>query len=199
MKGDQYWRREVVLKKFLIGFALVTMSFMVLSCQQAQDANTNANTDTATVAGPDNSEITTTTDNTGTRTETRVFRDNPRVSKVVVTTRNGQRTVKVYSKTGEERELKDDVGDALTATGDKIASGAGFVADKTETAIDKTKEGAKTVANETADKAEDVAQETKQGAKTVANKTADVGKTVAEKTKAGAKKTGRTIKKIVTP
>jgi hypothetical protein len=188
-----------VLKKFLIGLALVAMSLMVLSCQQTPEANTNANTDTANVAGPDNSEITTTTDNTGTRTETRVFRANPRVSKVVVTTRNGQRTVKVYSKTGEERELKDEVGDALTATGDKIANAAGFVADKTETAIDKTKEGAKTVANETADKAEDVAHETKQGAKTVANKTVDVSKTVANKTKAGAKKTGRTIKKIVTP
>jgi hypothetical protein len=192
-------RRNVVVKKYLIGLALVTMSFMVLSCQSAQDANVNANTDTATVAGPDNSEITTTTDNTGTRTETRVFRDNPRVSRVVVTTRNGQRTVKVYSKTGEEREVRDEVGDALTATGEKIATAAGFVADKTETAIDKTKEGAKTVANETADKVEDVAQETKRGAKTVANKTVDTSKTIANKTAAGAKKTGKTIKKIVTP
>lgn len=188
-----------MLKKFLIGCALVTMSFMMLSCQSAQEANTNANTDTANVAGPDNSEITTTTDNTGTRTETRVFRDNPRVSKVVVTTRSGQRTVKVYSKTGEETELRDEVGDALTATGDKIAAAAGWTADKTETAIDKTKEGAKTVANETADKVEDVASETKQGAKTVANKTVDTSKTIANKTKAGAKKTGSTIKKIVTP
>ena len=132
-----------MLKKFLIGLALVTMSFMMLSCQSAQEANTNANTDTANVAGPDNSEITTTTDNTGTRTETRVFRSNPRLSKVVVTTRNGQRTVRVYSKSGEETELRDEVGDALTATGDKMLTRPGGRLTKPKPRSTKQKKGQK--------------------------------------------------------
>ncbi|HKP36655.1 MAG TPA: hypothetical protein VJT71_07340 [Pyrinomonadaceae bacterium] len=186
------------MKKILIGLTMVAMSVVMIGCQQAQEstANTNA-TETRTAA--DNSEITTTTDSNGTRTETRVFRDNPRVSKVVVTTSNGQRTVKVYSKTGEERELKDQTVDALAATGDAIASGAGFVADKTEDAYDKTKEGVGTAVDKTVDASKTVAHETKEGVKTVADKTADTSRTVADKTKAGAKKTGKTIKKIVTP
>jgi len=187
------------MKRSFIGITLLALSFLIVGCQSAQEANTNANTAPATTAGPDNSEITTATDNTGTRTETRVFRDNPRVSKVVVTTRDGKRTVRVYSKTGEERELKDDVGDALQATGDKIADGAGWVADKAETAFDKTKDGVKAGAMEVADKAEDVADKTKSTAKTVGEESKDAAQTVANKTKAGAKKTGRTIKRIVTP
>ena len=96
-----------MLKKTLIGLTMVAMSVVMLACQQAQESNTNTNaSEAATRTAPDNSEITTTTDSNGTRTETRVFRDNPRVSKVVVTTSNGQRTVKVYSKSGEERDLK---------------------------------------------------------------------------------------------
>jgi hypothetical protein len=55
------------------------------------------------------------------RTETRTFRNNPRVSKVVVTTRDGVRTVKVYSPNGEEREMKSNTERALDATGDAIA------------------------------------------------------------------------------
>src|SRR2546429_6588333 len=103
----------------------------MLSCQQSpSNANTNANTSETTTAGPDNSEITTTTDSNGTRTETRTFRDNPRVSKVVVTTSNGQRKTKVYSSSGEERDLKTDTVDALHATGNAIGDAAGFVAEK---------------------------------------------------------------------
>lgn len=188
-----------MLKKSLLGVTLLVLSFLIVGCQSTPEANTNANTATATTAGPDNSEITTTTDSSGTRTETRVFRDNPRVAKVVVTTRDGQRTTKVYSRTGEERELKDDVGDALQATGDKIADGAGWVADKSETAFDKTKEGVKAGATEVADKAEDVADKTTSTAKKVGEESKDAAKTVADKTKDGAKKTGRRIKKIVTP
>jgi hypothetical protein len=186
-----------VLKKTFIGLTLAAMSCVMLSCG-TQESNTNSNTEAVTAA-PDNSEITTTTDNTGTRTETRVFRNNPRVSKVVVTTRNGQRTVKVYSKTGEERELKTEVGDVLVASGDAIANAAGFVADKTDTAIDKTKEGAQTAAEKTTDAAKTVGEKTAETAKTVGSKSTNTAKTVAEKTAAGAKKTGKTIKKIVTP
>ena len=180
-------------KKLFIGMIVLALSSFIAGCSSNQ-ANTNANA-TETRLGPDNSEITTTTDSTGTRTETRTFRDNSRVSKVVVTTRDGRRTVKVYSKTGEEKELTQEVGDALEATGDKLADAAGWVAANAEPAV-----------KEIGDKAEDVGDKAKSGAKEVADKAEDVGdktkstaKTVANKTVEGAKKTGKTIKKVVTP
>lgn len=188
-----------MLKKIFISFSLVALSGAMLSCQRAQESNTNTNTAETVRTAPDNSEITTTTDNSGTRTETRVFRDNPRVSKVVVTTRDGQRTVKVYSRSGEEREMKSEPEKALDATGDAIADSVGFVAEKTETAVDKTKEGTVTAAEKTGEAAKTVGEKTTETAKTVGAKSTNTAKTVAEKTKAGAKKTGSTIKKIVTP
>ena len=192
-----------MIKKFLSGLAIVSLAVLAASCQKTEEANTNANANannsvatTTTTTGPDNSEITTTNQN-GVRTETRTFKDNPRVSKVVVTTRDGNRTVRVYSPRGEEKEVKSDSPDVLHATGDAIADSAGWVKDKSVTAADKTKEGAKTVADKTVDTTKTVADKTKQGAKTVANKTVDTSKTVANKTKAGAKKTGRAIRKVI--
>lgn len=183
-------------KKLFIGAIVISLASFFVGCSSSDQANANQ---TITTTGPDNSEIVTTTDSTGTKTETRTFRDNGRVSRVVVTTRDGRRTVKVYSKTGEEKELTQEVGDVLTATGDKIADAAGWVSDN---AVDKTKQGlnelgdkaedvgdkAVTVGKEVGDKAEDVGDKTKSTAKTVANKSADA-----------AKKTGRTIKKVLTP
>lgn len=180
-------------KKLLIGMIVLALSSFIAACSTDQ-ANTNANA-TATRLGPDNSEITTTTDSTGTRTETRTFRDNQRVSRVVVTTRDGRRTVKVYSKTGEEKELTQEVGDALEATGDKLADAAGFVAANAEPAVKEVADKAEDVGKEVGDKAEDVGDK----AKTVGRKTAAGAKTVGEKTAEGAKKTGKTIKKVVTP
>jgi ElaB/YqjD/DUF883 family membrane-anchored ribosome-binding protein len=121
-----------------------------------------------------------------------------------VTTRDGQRTTTVYSKNGEAKEIKDDVGDALNATGEKVAQGAGFVKDKGETAVDKTKQGV----NEVGDKAEDVKDKTTSTAKTVGHETKEGAKTVSHETKQGAKavvnkaedvtkKTGKTIKKVI--
>jgi len=75
--------------------------------QAASDQN-SATAQASPVPAPDNSEITTSTDANGTKTETRTFKNNPHVSKVVVTTRAGKRTVKVYSPAGEEREVKTD-------------------------------------------------------------------------------------------
>jgi hypothetical protein len=138
--------------------------------------------------GPDGSEITTATDANGVKTETRIFHNNARVSKVVVVTRDGRRTTTVYSTKGESKDLKDEVGDGLSATGDAIADGAGWVADKSEDVANKTKEGAKTVGEKTA-----------EGAKKVGEKTVEGAKTVGEKTASGAKKTGKAIKKVVTP
>ncbi|HKO96315.1 MAG TPA: hypothetical protein VJU86_04950 [Pyrinomonadaceae bacterium] len=144
------------------------------------NANANANVAvpaTTTRAGADDSEITTTTDASGVRTETRVFKNNPRVSRVVVTTdREGRRTTRVYSPSGTEKVV-DNVGDALTETGDAIASAAGWT-------VDKTKEGA----NEVGDKLEDAGDQAVKGAKTAGKKTAE-----------GAKKAGKAVKDALTP
>lgn len=202
-RSKKFGGESKVSKTILICFAIAILAFATTGCSSTDNANAN-NAAPEVRAAADNSEITTTTDASGVKTETRVFRDNPRVSKVVVTTHpNGTRTVRVYSKTGEEKVV-DNVGDALSETGDAIASAAGFVADNTkaglneagdklEDAGDKTKSGVK----EAGDKLEDVGDKTKSGAKTVGAKTADVSRTVADKTVEGAKKTGKAIKKVI--
>lgn len=182
-------------KKFCV-VTLVLLAAFAAGCSST-DKTANANTAAATEAAattrpaPDNSEVMTTIDANGVRTETRTFRNNPRVSKVVVTTRNGVKSGKVVSTSGEERDLDaNEVEQALEATGEKIAAAAGFVVDH-----------AAPVANEVADKAEDVKDETVSGAKKIgdktedgARKTAEGAKTVAEKTASGAKKV---VKKVI--
>ncbi len=166
-------------KKLLTAFALTVLALGAGGCattDQTANANVNAAGTTTTRTLADGSEITTTIDANGGKTETRVFRNNPRVSRVVVTTHDGRRTVRVYSPKGEEKEI-NDVGDALEATGDKIADAAGWVADKTEDVVD-----------EAGDKLEDVGDKTAAGAKKVGKKTVE-----------GAKKTGSAIKDAVTP
>lgn len=191
-------------KEILTGIMIAALAILATACSQTNESNGNTNaaantntSDTAstsmTTTGPDNSEITTTTDSNGVKTETRTFKDNPRVSKVVVTTRNGNRTVAVYSASGEQKDVsKNEPPDVLHATGDAIADGAGWVKDKSVTAYDKTKEGTEKVADKTVDT-------TKTVSKKVADKTVDTTETVVDKTKEGAKKTGRAIKKVVTP
>ncbi len=169
--------------KLLIGFAITVLAVAGSACSATDNANANANANANTVVatttrvGADNSEISVTTDATGVKTETRVFHNNPRVSKVVVTTRDGKRTTTVYGPKREAKDLRDETVDGLAAAGNAIADAAGFVADKTIDLADKTKEGAKTVGE----------------------KTVEGAKTVGEKTVQGAKKTGRAIKKAVTP
>jgi hypothetical protein len=186
-----------VSNKLLIGFAIATLAAGAAGCSTSENANANANANSTanttlasdtTRPGPDNSEITTSVDANGVKTETRVFHNNPRVARVVVTTHDGKRTTTVYAPTGESKDLKEEAGDALAATGNAIADAAGFVAKKTVELAGKTKEGAKTVGEKTA-----------EGAKTVGEKTKEGAKTVAEKTAEGAKKTGKAIKKAVTP
>lgn len=164
-----------------LSIALTIVAGFGFACNQSDNlantnTNTNANAEASTRTGPDNSEITTTTDANGVKTETRVFRNNPRVSKVVVTTRNGERTVKAYSTTGEEKEI-NDVEDVLSASGEAIAKSAGFVADK----------------------AEDVAGETKEGAEKVGDKTVEGAKKVGTKTVDTTKKVGKKVKDAITP
>lgn len=175
--------------KVLSLLSLAVFAVANAACTTTDNANANINANTAapvaaTRQGPDGSEITTSVDASGVKTETRVFRNNPRVARVVVTTRNGQRTTTVYAPSGESKELKEEVGDALAVTGDKIADAAGWVGDKAEDVAGATKEGAK----EVADKTEDAGQKVGEGAKKVANKTVS-----------GAKKAGSAVKKAVTP
>jgi hypothetical protein len=185
-----------VSNKLLVSFAVTMLALAGAGCSSADNANTNTNANAnanvvaseTTRTGPDGSEIITSVDANGVKTETRIFHDNPRVARVVVTTRDGKRTTTVYAPSGESKDLKEDVGDALAATGNAIADGAGWVADKTVDVADKTKDGAKAVGTKTGDVA-----------KTVGTKTVEGAKTVGEKTAAGAKKTGKAIKKVFTP
>jgi acetyl-CoA carboxylase alpha subunit len=147
-----------VSNKLLIGFAIAMLAAASAGCSTTDNANANANANAnsavasnTTQPGPDNSEITTSVDANGVKTETRVFYNNPRVAKVVVTTRDGKRTTTVYATSGQSKDLKEEVGDALSATGNAIADAAGFLAEKTVDIADKTKEGAKTVGEKTAE------------------------------------------------
>jgi hypothetical protein len=181
------------VKKFLQVLLGVVLGATGMACSSTENANVNANANTNTAVasdttrpGPDNTEITTHVDANGVKTETRVFHNNPRVAKVVVTTRDGKRTTTVYAPSGESKDLGDKAEDALSATGSAVASAAGWTADKAED-----------VGSKVGDKAEDVADKTKEGATKVGSKTVQGAKTVTKKTVEGAKKTGEAIKKVI--
>ena len=197
-----------MLKKICLLTMLLLVGLAAGCDHQAGDQTVAATA--SPVPAPDNSEITTSVDASGTKTETRTFKDNSRISKVVVTTRDGKRTVKAYSRSGEEREITTDE-NVLEATGDTIARSAGFVADKAEDVPGE----AKNVGEEAADKAEDVGDKAKQvgektvevskdagakavdASKDVGEKTVDVSKKAGEKTVEGAKKAGSAVKKVI--
>jgi hypothetical protein len=196
----------VTKKVCLLTILLLVALAAGCSRNHADQTSATATASPTTTQAPDNSEITTAVDASGTKTETRTFRDNPRISRVVVTTRDGRRTVKAYSPRGEEREVTT-VENVMEATGERVAAAAGFVADKAEDvpgeakkvgaeAADKAEDAgdkAKSVGAEVADKAEDVGGKAKQ----VGEKTVDVSKKAGEKTVEGAKKVGETTKKAV--
>ncbi len=220
------------LKNIIGLYALLIASLASFGCEKTEAPTTNANTDATNTAtttttsttsnteqtiaeqprtAPDESEITTTRES-GVTTETRRFKNsNSRIERVVVTTRDGKRTARVYPRTGEARDLPESkVESALSATGNAISDGAGYVADKTKDAASATKEGAGKVINKTTDTAKTVGEKTYEGGKTVVEKTGDTAKTVGkktgegakvvgEKTVEGAKKTGRAIKHAITP
>ena len=191
------------MKKFLTLSAILSLAIMAASCSSADNtANSNANTGntaSTTKLGPDNSEITTTNEN-GVRTETRTFKGNSRISKIVVTTKDGKSTAKAYGPNGEERELSAPE-KALNATGDAIADSAGWVKDKsvdtTKDVADKTKDATKTVADKTVEGTEKVVNKTADTAKTAGTKTKEGAKAVVNTTKEGAKKTGNALKKVI--
>lgn len=217
-----------MLKRFLCGACAPALAVLAAGCvQNSETTNANnsnnanatvvSNTNTSNTGGagtsavtrtaPDGSVITTETAN-GVTTETRTFSDpNDRVERVVVTTRDGKKTARVYYRDKSVRELPDNqVERALSATGDALVSAGGkvvdvsknvggAVADKAEDipseaddAARATAKGAKKVGTEAADKAEDVGGATVNGAK-------KVGKATAK----GAKKVGGAVKNAVTP
>ena len=211
------------MKRFLCGACALALAALAAGCGDNSGtsnvnnsnstvvANANASNANASSAGTqtaaDGSVITTETAN-GVTTETRTFSDpNGRVERVVVTTRGGKKTARVYYRDKSVRELPDnEVGRALTATGDAIVSAGGKVVDVSKdvgaTVADKvedvpseaddaaraTAKGAKKVGAEVGDKAEDVGGATVNGAK-------KAGKATAK----GAKKVGGAIKNAVTP
>src|SRR4029078_9985402 len=137
-----------VSKRLLIILGAAILAVTGAGCSTTD--STNATNTNATVAssstglGPDGSEITTSVDANGVKTETRVFHNNSRVAKVVVTTRDGKRTTTVYAPSGTSKDLGDNVTDALDATGDTLAKAAGFVGDKAEDVVGEAKTGVKT-------------------------------------------------------
>lgn len=98
-------------------------------------ASTNAQTIPVSdkmIVAPDNSEIVTSTDEGGTRTETRTFKSHPRVSRVVVvTTLNGKQAARLFTNSGDERVLPENaIPTALEASGDQLAIAAGLIEEK---------------------------------------------------------------------
>ena len=122
-------------KVFLIAL-LAVAALAIAGCARTDEtANANLAGTTTTRTAADGSEITTTTDASGVKTETRVFRNNPRVARAVVTTnRDGKRTVKVYSPSGEEKVV-NDVGDALEVTAISLRMQPAGSADKAKTSL----------------------------------------------------------------
>lgn len=187
--------------------ALLLMAFMA-GCSSTSNANNtnananvNSNTTTTTTTNTTSSVTTsspatsaeyetTTAEENGSRVETRTYRNNERISKVVITTKGNQRTMKVYpAGGGEAREVnKSDVESLMDASADRIADAAGFVKSKTTTAAQATANTAQTVGHATANTA-----------RTVGETTANVASTVGHKTANGAKKVGGAVKRAVSP
>jgi hypothetical protein len=154
---------------------------------------------------PGNSEITTVTEG-GVTTETRRFLDpNRRIEKVVVTTRDGKRTARVYYRDNTQKDLPDNaVEGALVETADKLEDVASKTVDVSKDvgseAADKLEDvGGKTkdVAGEIGDKAEDVGDKTVSGAKKVGEATASGAKKAGSATAKGVKKAGSAVKDVI--
>jgi hypothetical protein len=202
-------RRTFSVTRKLYLFMLVLSMALAVGCSKSNEsvagANSNSAAETATRPGPDNSQISTKVDANGVKTEERVFHSNPRISRVVVTTANGKRTVKAYSPSGEEREVSQSESEGiLDATGDKVADAAHFVADKSEDVAGKAKDvgsaakdKTESVGEKAVDKSKTVGEKTVEGAKTVGEKSAEGANTVKNKTVSGAKKAASAVKKVV--
>lgn len=180
------------------GVCALALAVFAAGC--AEQANTNmssaTNANVATAGGaqsaPDNSEIVRAEEG-GVVTETRTFRDpNAPVERVVVTTREGRRTARVYYRNEPEPiELAEDkVADALTATASAVADFGRAVGSRASDAAAATREGAETVGERAADGARAVGERTADGARAVGERTADGARTAASATREGAETVG---------
>lgn len=201
-------------EKILKGLLAAALAGVAAGCGGGADtsnANTNTNGSANSNAGaaasadpartaPDNSEVRTETAG-GVTTETRTFRNaSSPVERVVVTTRDGRRTARVYYRDNSSRDLPEgDVERALSATADTLAAAGGRavdatkaagaeVGDKAEDVKDAAVDGAKKAGSEAADKTEDAAGKAASGAKKAGRATAK-----------GAKKAGEAVKDAITP
>ena len=176
----------------------------------ASNANANVNTSGAGAemrTAPDNSEVRTETAG-GVTTETRTFKDpKSRVERVVVTTRGGKRTARVYYRDKTVRELPEgDVERALSATGDALVSAGGKVVDASKEVGGAVADKVEDVPSEADDAARAAGRATKKAGAEVGDKAEDVGgaavsgaKKAGKATAKGAKKVGGAIKNAVTP
>ena len=158
-------------------------------------------------AAPDNSVITSETDG-GVTTETRTFRDpDSRVERVVVTTRDGRRTARVYYRDRTVKELPEsEVEQALGMTADAIYSAGGKVVDVSKEAGSAVADKVEDVPNEVDDAARAAAGGAKRVGSEVGDKAEDVGgaavggaKKAGKATVKGAKKVGGAVRDALTP
>ncbi|HEV2764405.1 MAG TPA: hypothetical protein VGV38_15610 [Pyrinomonadaceae bacterium] len=171
------------------------------------DTTTSTATNT-TASAPDNSVVERTAETGGVSIETRTFRDpNSRVERVVVTTRDGKRTARVYYRDRTVRDLPEGkVDEALEATSDALVAAGGTVVDASKAVGSEVADKAEDAGKEVGDKAEDAADATVKGARKVGSEAADKAEDAkdkaakgAKKAAEGAKKAGGALKDAVTP
>jgi hypothetical protein len=212
-----------VLKRIFAGACALSLAALAAACGDnantttnanlansnaaAATSNTSANAGAETRTAPDNSEVRTETAG-GVTTETRTFKDpTSRVERVVVTTRDGKRTARVYYRDKSARELPEgDVERALSATGDALASAGGKVVDVSKEVGGAVADKVEDVPSEADDAARAAGRATKKAGSEVGDKAEDVGgatvngaKKAGKATAKGAKKVGSAIKHAVTP
>jgi hypothetical protein len=202
-----------VRKQFVISLCALALAAATAACSGgAGNANSANNTNAANannanassggpVAAPDGSQIVRTEEG-GVVTETRTFGEG-RIERVVVSTRDGRRTARVYARDGEIRDLPEGkVESALTETGENIAEAAGFLADKGEEAAGEIGDKAEDVGDAAKRAGETAADKTRAGVREAGDKAEDVGdkaKSGARKAASGAKKVGSAVKDKITP
>ncbi len=133
------WAGAMAAAVLVIVFSFVGISRYLSAGPTEKTVKTDATADASSTAAPllkvsepavdapDNSSIVTTTALDGTKVETRTFKSHALVSKVVVTTAGENRTARVSSTDGEERDLPSEmIPTALEANGDALAAAVGF-------------------------------------------------------------------------
>ena len=212
------------MKRLFVGACALALAASAAGCgddarnttTSANLANANAaaavnaeagNTAAGERAAPDNSVIATETAG-GVTTETRTFRDpKSRVERVVVTTRDGRRTARVYYRDRTVKELPEsEVGQVMGMTADAIYGAGGKVVDVTKDAGSAVADKVEDVPNEVDDAARAAGGAAKRVGAEVGDKAEDVGgaaasgaKKAGKATVKGARKVGGAVKDALTP